>query len=224
MENTFPSVTALVPIKHNSERLPGKNRKDFCGKPLFYWILDTLSRSKFINQIIVNTDSKFIANEIKENPKILVINRPTELIGKVGIMALINNDINYSHSDHFLQTHCTNPLLRTQTIDHAIKEFFLDKSTDSLIGVTKIFSRFYNSKFQAINHDPNSKNLRTQDLAPLYEENSCLYLFSRELIEKKNHRVGSRPNFFVIDPKETIDIDEEYDFELAEYFMRKRIM
>ena len=79
-------------------------------------------------------------------------------------------------------------------------------------------------KFDVTSSEAFSDPWKEAKAAWLKSQTHFLYLFSRELIEKKNHRVGSRPNFFVIDPKETIDIDEEYDFELAEYFMRKRIM
>ena len=54
-------VTLLVPMKGNSERVPNKNLKLFNGKPLFHAIIDELITSKYINQIIINTDSDLIS-------------------------------------------------------------------------------------------------------------------------------------------------------------------
>jgi CMP-N-acetylneuraminic acid synthetase len=72
-----------------------------------------------------------------------------------------------------------------------------------------------------MNHDP-AVLLRTQDLAPVYLENSCLYLFTRELLEERGTRIGARPLLFEIDRDEASDIDEEQDFRMVEALMLAR--
>ena len=131
------------------------------------------------------------------------------------------HDVRQVEADHYLQTHSTNPLLRTETISSAI-ELFLDNSSsyDSLFSVTKIQVRLWDQHTRAINHDP-SILLRTQDLNPVYEENSCLYIFTRSSLETQQNRIGERPMMFEIDRVEAWDIDVELDFTIAEFLHSK---
>jgi N-acylneuraminate cytidylyltransferase len=81
-----------------------------------------------------------------------------------------------------------------------------------------MWTRIFWKDGEPINHDPDNL-IRTQDLDPIYEENSCLYLFSRDIFNKRENRLGFNPKMMVMDPIESIDIDEEHDFQLAEYFI-----
>jgi CMP-N-acetylneuraminic acid synthetase len=134
---------------------------------------------------------------------------------------IIAYDLQKIKGEHFLQTHSTNPLLKPRTIDHAVERFFelLDRGYDSLFTVNRIQKRLYDEQGQAVNHDPHNL-LRTQDLPPLFEENSCLYLFSRKSFVSTNQRIGNRPFLFEIPIEESIDIDEEIDFRVAEFLYR----
>ena len=58
-----PKIVALLPMKANSERVEGKNFKDFNGKPLFQWVLDTLLKIKEIDQVVINTDARDILSK-----------------------------------------------------------------------------------------------------------------------------------------------------------------
>ena len=218
-----PSITALVPMKGHSERVPGKNLRAMCNKPLFYWILDVLSRSKFIDRIVVNTDSSEIARLTSTLFDVTIIDRPAELQGDFFVANdLIAYDLSQiPDAEFFLQTHSTNPLLKTETIDRAIAAFFQQSKYDSLFSVTELYTRLYWAEGTPLNHDP-SKLIRTQDLEPIYEENSCLYIFSRTSFNKKKNRIGESPLMFPIDRFEAIDIDEEFDFLLAESLLFAR--
>ena len=92
---------------------------------------------------------------------------------------------------------------------------------DSLFSVTRLQTRLYDSKGKAINHDP-SVLLQTQDLPPVYEENSCIYLFTAESLRKNKTRIGANPILFETNPEESWDIDEEIDFKLAELMILAR--
>jgi N-acylneuraminate cytidylyltransferase len=65
--------------------------------------------------------------------------------------------------------------------------------------------------------------LRTQDLEPILEENSCVYVFPRATFERRGHRLGARPLMLPMDPLDAVDIDEPHDFEIAEAIMRLRL-
>lgn len=214
-------VKALIFMKEHSERVPQKNIRGFCGKPLFFWILETLQKSKYIITTIINTDSDYIAAEASKYFNVIIHKRPEYLltISDNEANQIIEYDLSIDNGDIYLQTHSTNPFLKTATIDRAI-EFYLNKSDhDGLMSVTPIKKRFYWPDGTPINHDP-ERLIKTQELKPIYEENSCIYIFSKNVFSKRSNRVGSKPLLFSIDPLEAIDIDEESDFIVAESIMQ----
>ena len=212
-------IKALVPMKGHSERVPNKNIRLIAGKPLFHWILESLSKSQYIDEIIINTDSEEIAENASANFDVIILKRPEELCGDmVSMSPLIKHDISHTSGSLFLQTHSTNPLVKTETIDRAIETFYRLSDHDSLFTVTPMWTRIFWKDGEPINHDPDNL-IRTQDLDPIYEENSCLYIFSRDIFNKRENRLGFNPKMMIMDPIESIDIDEEHDFQLAEYFI-----
>jgi len=212
---------ALVPMKSHSVRVKNKNIKMINKKPLFYYILETLQKCKYVSKIFVNTDSDIIKEHIHKNFKnINIIDRPKHLTKKsISMNDIINYDINQiNDSKYFLQTHSTNPLLTSKTIDRAIEIFTSNDKYDSLFSVTEMKKRFYDLNVNPINHDP-KELLNTQDLVPLYEENSCVYLFTKKSFNINKNRIGKNPYMFEIDKSESTDIDDDFDFDLVKNIM-----
>lgn len=213
------SVTALIPMKGHSERVPSKNIRLFGGKPLFFHILENLEIADFVSDILVNTDSPKIMSLIDQNfPDVIILERPQHLLGdKVPMTSIIEYDAQHIKTEHFLQTHATNPLLRGNTIDYAIENYFdgLKQDFDSVMGVTKHQTRFYDHNKMPINHNPDIM-LPSQDMPPLYEDNSNFYINSTANFLKHRNRVGKNPLFIEVPKLESIDIDEEEDFIIAE--------
>ena len=216
-------ITALVPMKGNSERVPNKNIRMLKGKPVCHWILESLSRSRYVDEVIINTDSPKIKDIVSGFDFVKVIDRPDYLLGDtVSIQPLIAHDIEYAQNEIILQTHSTNPLLKTETIDAAIETYFENKDKyDALFSVTPIKVRFYFKNGKPVNHDPKHL-IQTQLLEPIYEENSCIYIFSKETNTIVQNRLGNKPYFFEMDHLEAADIDEWHDF-LWEEFLLKNI-
>lgn len=215
-------LVALLPMKANSERVRGKNFKNFKTKPLYRWVLDKLLAIDEVEKIIINTDASEILKTkgLPESDKIIVRQRKTELCGDfVSMNKIIDDDINAIDSEVYLMTHTTNPLISLETFLHAIETYKdLDKSKfDSLFSVNKYQSRFYNTAAQPLNHDP-SNLIRTQDLAPLFEENSCLYMFTRKSFEKTNARIGFKPKLYPTTFFESVDIDDATNWSIAELY------
>jgi CMP-N-acetylneuraminic acid synthetase len=220
---TIPAITALIPMKAHSERVPSKNVRPFCGRPLFHWILQSLNDSRHVTQTVIDTDSEAIARDAEAHFDVRVLMRPQELWGDmVGITPLIEFDISQVEGEYFLQTHSCNPLLSHSTIDAAIERFFQSPDADSLFSVTPLQKRFYWPDGRPVNHDPMNM-LRTQDLPEILEENSNIYVFSRASFAANHHRIGARPVLFPMDPIEAIDIDTEADFHLAEAVAHSRM-
>lgn len=213
-----PQIAAIVPMRHESERVPGKNYRMFAGKPLFHHIIEALLACPNVHQVVIDTDSPtIIADGGKAFPGVTFIERPEHLRdGSIPMNDVLMNSVNQIEADFYLQTHSTNPLLSSRTIETAIDRFLAAWPVhDSLFSVTRIQSRLWDALGRAINHNP-AILLRTQDLPPVYEENSCLYLFARSTLEARHNRIGERPLLFEIDRFEACDIDEETDFRLAE--------
>ena len=215
-------IVALLPMKANSERVKGKNFKNFCGKPLFKWVLDKLLDINEISQVIINTDAQDILyeNGMEDNEKILVRNRRKEICGDLVSMNLvINDDVENIEADIYLMTHTTNPLISVDTIKKAISKFTKalesNQNIDSLFSVNLIQERYYDSAVKPINHDPNNL-VRTQDLEPWFKENSNLYLFTKASFMKTKARIGEKPMMLVTPANESIDIDNPDDWDLAE--------
>jgi CMP-N-acetylneuraminic acid synthetase len=221
---TLPRIAALVPMRHHSERVPGKNYRHFAGRPLYHAILQTLQGCPHISQIVIDTDSPTIMTDCTEHfPHVRLLERPEHLrVGEVPMNDVLLYDTGQVDADFYLQTHSTNPLLRSQTVNRAI-QCFLENCPmyDSLFGVTRWQTRFWDQLARPVNHNP-AILLRTQDLPPIYEENSNIYIFTRDILEKGHNRIGQRPYLFEIDRLEAIDIDEELDFDLAEFLYLKR--
>ncbi|WP_236688514.1 acylneuraminate cytidylyltransferase family protein [Flavobacterium akiainvivens] len=209
-------------MKGNSERVPNKNLRDFAGKPLYHRTMEVLLGSKYIDKVIVNTDSEVIKNDLKTffNDRVIIINRPDEIIGDmVSMNKVIECDVTTEAADIYLQTHSTNPLLKTESVDAAIEKMFEFAKTgeyDSIFSVTKMQTRLYKADGSPFNHNP-EELLRTQDLEPLFEENSNFYIFTKNsFFNAGEKRIGLKPFMFEIDKIEAVDIDEPEDFIIAE--------
>ncbi|NKB82219.1 MAG: acylneuraminate cytidylyltransferase family protein [Nitrospirales bacterium] len=218
-------------MKANSERVKGKNFKDFLGKPLFRWILDSLLEVEEIEQVIINTDARDILQEkgFAESDRILIRDRKPEICGDMVSMNLVlADDVKSIEADIYLMTHTTNPLISTDTIRRALSTFQQEQSegaADSLFTVDKIQNRFYRADGSAVNHNPNNL-VRTQDLEPWFQENSNLYIFTRGSFAETNARIGMKPMMFESPKFESIDIDtpEDWDFAFvaARYLMEQK--
>ena len=208
-------------MRHHSQRVPGKNYRLLAGKPLFQHIVETLLAVSEIDEIIVDTDSNPVMDGLRKDfPQVKVINRPDALrADDVPMNDILIYDTSQVPADFYLQTHSTNPLLRSETISRAAQSFLADyPKHNSLFSVTRWQTRLYDQNGKAINHDP-SVLIQTQQLPPVYEENSCLYLFTRDNLLKRHHRIGEKPMMFEINADEAWDIDEELDFTICNFLM-----
>src|SRR5690606_3045552 len=211
-------TVALLPMKANSERVKGKNFKPLADKPLFQWILDSLLAIEEIDLVVINTDAKDILaeNGLRECGRVQIRERKPELCGDfVSMNSILADDIENVPADTYLMTHTTNPLLSASTIKDALACFNKNReNNDSLFTVNKVQTRFYREDMSPVNHDPDNL-VRTQDLEPWFEENSCLYIFSKESFASTRARIGQRPMMYVTPALESVDIDEPEDWEMA---------
>lgn len=216
------TVAAFVPMRHHSVRVAEKNFRLMNGKPLYHYIMETLLAVPEIDQVVVDTDSPVVIEGLaKDFPTVKTLLRPEHLrADDVPMNEILMHDTAQIKADWYLQTHSTNPLLKASTVSAALQALQAGSYMyDSLFSVTEVKKRYWDQLGRPINHNQNIL-LRTQDLPPIYEENSCLYVFTREVLEKKHTRIGDRPMLFPIDPREAQDIDDMYEFKLTEMMMK----
>lgn len=215
---------ALLPMKAHSARVKSKNFREFAGKPLFRWILDTLLSMNEIDQVVINTDARDILashglHDGDAGGRVLIRDRKQEICGDfVSMNLVLADDVANVKADTYLMTHTTNPLLSSDVIRACLKQYeqeYLAGRADSLFTVNKVQTRFYRGDMTPVNHDPNNL-IRTQDLEPWFEENSNLFIFNRGSFARTEARIGDKPAMFETPPLESIDIDTANQWMLAE--------
>jgi len=208
-------------MKGHSERIPGKNVRPLAGRPLFRWVLDTLLSLEEIAEVVVNTDARELLREhgLADGGRVRIRDRKPELRGDfVSMNRVLADDVEQVAADAYLMTHATNPLLSAGTIRRALGEFLEASAAgraDSLFTVNRFQTRFYAADGRPVNHDP-ADLIRTQDLEPWFEENSNLYVFTRQSFARTGARIGARPMMFVTPRHESVDVDDGEGWALAE--------
>ncbi len=216
-------IAAIVPMRHSSERVPGKNYRDFAGKPLYHRVIESLLSTDLISEVVIDTDSPVILEDAaKHFPTVTLLERPEHLrAGEIPMNDVLLNTINQIDADFYLQTHSTNPILSPASVEKGVRTFLENYPVyDSLFAVTRLQARLWDELARPVNHNANIL-LRTQDLPPIYEENSCMYIFSKQIIMEKHNRIGNRPLLFEIPAIEAQDIDVELDFKIAEFLYKE---
>lgn len=210
-------ISAIVPMRHGSERVPGKNYRMLGDRPLYHHIVQTLLDVPEISEVVIDTDSPTIMEDApKAFPAVRLLERPGHLrAGEIAMNDVLLNTVSALDADLFLQTHSTNPFLSVGTVSRGLRQLEADDHADSLFGVTRLQARLWTKDIKALNHDPDVL-LRTQDLDPVYLENSCMYVFDRETLTARGNRIGLSPLVLEINGDEALDIDEEQDFRMAE--------
>ena len=212
-------------MRHHSQRVPGKNYRPLAGKPLFHHIIETLLAVPEIEEIVVDTDSEPVMDGLRRFfPQVKIINRPEHLrADNIPMNDILLHDTELFPADFYLQTHSTNPLLKAETVSRAIQLLLANyPKHDSLFSVTRLQTRLYDRDGNAINHNPREL-IQTQDLPPVYEENSCIYIFNRANLAAKRHRISDKPMMFEIDADEAWDIDEERDFAITDFLLSRQL-
>lgn len=221
-------MIALLPMKGHSERVPNKNIRHLNGRPLFYYIADTLKNTGIFDMLAINTDSPAIVQLAVDRygDWVHIIDRPPDLVGDhVPMNLIIAHDISLlgAENDYF-QTHSTNPLLSAETIRTAVERYYAGSRNgefDSLFSVNALKTRLYDKDLNPVNHNPAVLG-RTQDLDVIYEENSNFYIFSGESFAHNIHRIGPNPSPYAMSRNsvEGIDIDEISDWDFAEVILK----
>lgn len=205
-------IIAVMPIKLNNERCPGKNTKILGGKPLLQHELDSLIETHLCDEINVYCSSEEIVQHLPKG--VHFVKRPEYLdLPSSNFSQIFSTFITNHDADIYVYAHATAPFVSVDTMRTCIKAV-QSGQYDSAFCALKLQDYLWQDG-EPLNFD--ASNLpRTQDLKPIYQETSGIYAFTKEVFETLHRRVGMRPYIKEVSFKEAVDIDYPEDFSLAE--------
>lgn len=216
-------ITAFLPCRKGSERIPNKNTKIFAGNKLGLLgiKIEQLINSNFIDEILLSTDDEIILNYVSllDNSKITIDKRPSEFAKNTTTTdQLIEYATNIINGDFVVWTHVTSPFITSKDYDDYIRIFFekMKDGYDSLMTVQKIRG-FIWDETGPLNYDANKQAWPfSQDIKPIYEIDSGAFISSISNYKKYKNRIGKNPYLLTQSKIKSIDIDWPEDFKLAE--------
>ena len=207
----------IIHLKDKSVRLKNKNFKKILGKPLYQITFDKLKPQKKIFDIFIDSSSKKFEKEAKKYG-FYYIKRPVHLnLPNAQGTELITNCLKKIQNDIIFILHVTNPLFKISTIKKCVNILIKNKKINSVTPLTSLFDRYW-FKGKEINHKYN-KLIGSQFLTPVHVESGS-YCFRREAFLSEKSRITKKNKFVYLNRVESIDIDEEIDFIVAEHFLR----
>lgn len=205
-------IIAIMPIKLNNERLPGKNTKILGKKPLIQYSLDTLLKINMLNSINVYCSDISIGSYLPNG--VTFISRPKYLDQpSTNFTQIFESFMQVLDADIYVYTHATAPFITKETMEECINAV-ASGEYDSAFSAIKI-QDFLWSNGEPLNFD--AVNLpRSQDLTPIYRETSGIYVFTKKTFLRFHRRIGLKPYIKEVTFKEAVDINNFEDFELAQ--------
>lgn len=209
-------TACFIPIKANSERVPGKNFRRLCGKKLYEYICGHIRETDIFNAVYVDTDSDEIAS-FASGIGFHVIERRPDLASNEanGNDLLVYHMEVYPDYDFYFQAFATAPFLQPETIRACCQQLISSETYDSCFTATEHHG-FYWLEGHPMNYRPGILP-RSQDLLPILEETTGFYGISRNALQKYHCRIGRNPYIHLVNKFEAVDINTPEDFQLAEY-------
>lgn len=206
-------IVAVVPMKLNNSRLPGKNTMSFTdGKPLCHYILSTMLKVQGIDEVYVYCSNPDIQKYIPEGVQYLkrseALDQNTTKMNAV--LQAFAKDV---PADIYVLTHATAPFVKAESVENGLSAVMSGKF-DSAFAVKKL-QDFLWKEGKPFNYQLDAIP-RTQDLEPLYEETSGFYIYTKDVITRMNRRIGEKPFAVEVSEVEAVDIDEAEDFKIAD--------
>lgn len=205
-------IVAIMPIKLNNERLPGKNTKMLGEKPLLQYELDKLLKIGKLDGIYVYCSQEEICPYLPDGVDFL--KRPEFLdLPTSNFTQIFENFMNAVDADIYVYAHATAPFITVETIKECV-DAVISGTYDSAFCASKIQDYLWQDG-EPLNFD--AANVpRSQDIKPIYRETSGVYVFTKDVFRTCRRRIGKHPFVKEVSFKEAVDINNPEDFELAE--------
>lgn len=203
-------ILGITPARGGSKTIPKKNIKEICGKPLIAWTIEAAKRSLLLDRYMVSTEDKEIA-EISQKYGAEVMPRRRELAtDEASTISVLQEILKTSDADIVVLLQATSPIRDENLIDTCIKKL-LDSEADSL--ATGFICKYY---------EYGTYQQRRQELNGWFYDDGNVYVFRADML-KKGDRYGRKMERMIIEREQNIDIDDEFDFWIAEQVLLKRV-
>lgn len=232
------NITCVIGARGGSQGVPGKNIRPLLGKPLIAWSIEQALACPRIRRVVVSTDSPAIAEVARAHGAQVPFMRPAELAtstaGKWEVWqhALQACDAHYAGEpmDLFVDLDCTSPLREVDDISRAIEQFEHSPGVDAVFSVCEARKNPYFNMLE-VEEDGRLRIckalprplVRRQDAPQVLEHVASVYVLSPGYLRRSTGLLSGRTQGYLMAPERSLDIDSEFDFELVEYLMRKRL-
>lgn len=223
-------IVAIIPARGGSKGVPRKNIKLIGGKPLIFYSIAEAKKSKYITRVIVSTEDKKIT-KIAKSFGAEVVKRPITLArDNSKTISAIRHVINFLEKnekypvDTLVILQPTSPFRNVYDIDSCIKKFINNKF-ESIVSISEpAKSPYWMFTMKKGSLKPilkiNKKHHRRQDLPKIYELNGAVYVTSRQIVMEKNTILSDRMGGYIMPIERSIDIDNKFDFKIANLLMK----
>lgn len=229
---------AIIPARSGSKGLPNKNIKNLCGKPLMAWSIEAGLQSRYIDEVVVSTDSEEYAKIAREYGAQIPFLRPMELsLDTSTTFDSIKHTIDFYKSqlnktfDYIVLLEPTSPLREVKDIDQAIEMLFLNQNVEAIVGICKTESQ--NPAFLInLTHtniiegytNKNFKPIRRQEIEDVYFFEGTIYISKTETLLQKQNFYHHKTMGYIVPKWKSLEVDDEDDFFMIETMMKKHIL
>ena len=214
------TIKALIPVRAGSQRVKNKNIRPFAGSSLLEIKIKQMQRIKELDGVIVNSDSDEMLDIAKSLGAEAVKRDPYFASSSVPINEVYVDLANHCDSDLILFADATNPLIKDETVERVIKTYFENVDQYDSCNTVNLVRLFMWKDGKPLNYSEDNKP-RSQDLPPIYSINAAVNLVPKDVMIKNRSFIGFKPYFVTVEGLEGLDIDNEIDFEFAEFMYRK---
>lgn len=226
----MPDIIAVIPARAGSKRIPGKNHKNFCGRPIITYPIRILEETEIISRIIVSTDSPEIIQLLENGSTVEVFERSNHFAGdEISTLDAIKEYIQASQlkeDDLLLCTYPCTPMLNKALVEELIETYDADIANFAILGVrvdsriARLLKRDGDGVASMILAD--FVNVKSQELPTLYQDAGQMYLGTVKNWISATGILNSKVQILEVDPTNFVDIDSEEDWEKAENAFMER--
>lgn len=224
---------AIIPARGGSKRLPGKNIRMLCGKPLIAWTIEAALKSGVLDRVVVSTDSKEIADISEDYGAEIPFMRPGELASdQTKTLPVLQYTVNRLKKEEQYFPECvltlqpTSPLRRAQHIQESLLLFGQDAAADSLVSCVEVTHAFHPNELMYVENTGSLNkwpckvqpgDVNTPETPAIARNGAAIYVTRTEKLSE--YILGGRIIPYYMKQEDSIDIDTEFDFRHAEFEM-----
>lgn len=209
------NLVALVPVRGGSQRVQNKNIRPFADSNLLEIKLNQLKKVSQLDEIIVNSDCDIMLDIASQMGVTAVKRDEMYASSDVGMSDVYEHFAEVTEAQHILYANVTNPLVEESVYVRAIQKYFFNQDTNDSLASCHPIKEFLWRDGCALNYDP-ANQPRSQDLPDILALNFAISIVPRKVMLERRNIIGANPDFFVLDEVESVDIDTQLDFYLAE--------